>query len=331
MKNKLDNKRILLICPKFFNYNIEIINTIKDLGGTVDYFDERPSNNNIIKALLRVNKKLVKRKVEKYYQDIFNMISKSKYDYMLVIKPEAITKEFILKFKENNRDAKVCMYLWDSIENNKAAKENIKFADKVFSFDRNDCKKFNMIFRPLFYNKKYEELEYKKEKIQYDLIFVGTVHSDRYKVLQSIQTKLDEAGYSYYFYMYIQSKIIYYIRKLIFKDFKGSKITDFRFKPLDQDEVIELLKKSKSILDIQHVKQTGLTMRTIEMLGANKKLITTNEEIVNYDFYCEENIQVVDRNLNNINVNFIKGELKEVSKNIKEKYSIKSWLLELLE
>ena len=61
---------------------------------------------------------------------------------------------------------------------------------------------------------------------------------------------------------------------------------------MSQEEIISLISKSKAILDINHPSQVGLTMRTFETLGANKKLITTNENIKIYDFFDKENIDV---------------------------------------
>ena len=39
------------------------------------------------------------------------------------------------------------------------------------------------------------------------------------------------------------------------------------------------------MLDVSHSAQTGLTIRTIETIGARRKLITTNTEVVKYALY----------------------------------------------
>jgi hypothetical protein len=48
------------------------------------------------------------------------------------------------------------------------------------------------------------------------------------------------------------------------------------------------------VLDVNHSAQTGLTMRSIETIGARKKLITTNREVEEYDFYDPTRIHVID-------------------------------------
>lgn len=330
MKSELCSKNILLICPKFFNYHVEIMNALKSMGAEVDWFDERPSNNSLVKALLRINKNLINYKIKKYYSLIINQIRNNKYDYILIIKPEGIPKSFIKQLRILNPNAKIILEIWDSIANNKDALDKIKLVDKTFSFDPKDCEKYNLNFRPLFYTEQYNDISLNKCKYDYDLMFIGTVHSDRYKILKSIESKLANYGYKTYFYMYIPSKMLYLIRKYIFREFVGSNINEFKFKSLSQNEIISIIEKTRVVIDIHHPKQIGLTMRTIEMVGANKKLITTNNNVKEYDFYKETNIQVVDRNISNLNMKIFESEYEPIDYNIKKRYSLQSWLLELL-
>jgi hypothetical protein len=52
-------------------------------------------------------------------------------------------------------------------------------------------------------------------------------------------------------------------------------------------------------------------MRTFETLGAGKKLITTNKNILNEPFYNPEYISVINPKNLKINVDFIKNEPKD--------------------
>lgn len=330
MENRLFYKNILLISPVYFNYYKEMISSLENMGAIVDWYDERPSNNFFVKSILRVNENLIKSNLESYYDKIIEKIKDKRYKYILIIKPEGIPVSSINKIKKMNPDAKVVMMLWDSIANNKAAIEKIKYADKVFSFDKNDCEKYKLTFRPLFYIEKYSDIANSKVKYEQDLLFVGTVHSDRYKILMNLKNKLEEQGHSCYFYMYIPYKIFYRVRKVLFNEFSGSSIDEFKFKPLSQGEIVDLVRKSRVVLDIQHPKQTGLTMRTIEMLGADKKILTTNNDIINYDFYNKDNIQLVDRDISDLDFRFFHTKYNKVPKEIKHNYSLESWLLELL-
>ena len=329
--NKLQDKNVLLICQKFFSYHNDIINALKKMGANVDFFDERPSNNAVTKAILRINKAFLASKIRRYYKSILKDIQSNEYDYILIIKPEGIPKSVISILRKLNPKAKVVIMLWDAIANNTAAGEKLKLADETFSFDPKDCEKYNMKFRPLFYNEKYSDIAKTNTKAQIDLLFVGTVHSDRYMLLKNIEKKFIKKGYKVYYYMYLPSKILYYIKKVVLKQFRGSNIKEFKFKSISQDEVLSLLSKSNAVIDIQHPNQIGLTMRTIEMLGANKKIITTNSSVKKYDFYDNRNIQVVGRDMKGIDMEFFKTDYVRVPNNIKQRYSIESWLLELLD
>ena len=64
-------------------------------------------------------------------------------------------------------------------------------------------------------------------------------------------------------------------------------------------------------------------MRTIEMVGLRKKLITTNAEIVNYDFYDSSNICIINRNSPVLDQNFISVPYKELPDSIYQKYSLR--------
>ena len=48
LKEKLENKNILFFSVQTFNLEKEILNKLKEFGANVDYYDERPSNNNFV-------------------------------------------------------------------------------------------------------------------------------------------------------------------------------------------------------------------------------------------------------------------------------------------
>lgn len=333
MKNnftQLGHKKVLLFCPKFFNYEKEIIKELENFGAIVDYFDERPKNNFITKAAIRINKKLIKKRIKTYYNNIYEQIKNNNYDYVFVVNIEAMLPEFLEKIKNNFFESYFILYMWDSIRNKKYTKDLMIYFDRVLSFDKNDALSLsNVHFRPLFFIDKYANIKSSETNLEYDLSFIGTVHSDRFFLVSTIKNELEKMRRNIYFYMYFPSKILFYRKKLSDKKFSLAKIKDFSFTPMSQDEIIEIVQKSKSVLDIQHPSQTGLTMRTLEMLGAEKKLITTNKDIVNYDFYHPENILVIDRENPIINSSFLDISYNKVDEKIKHKYSIKGWLEEI--
>lgn len=324
-------KKILFFSANFFGYQNEIMKSLIELGAEVDFYDERPKNTFWTKALIRLDKRIVKQKIEKYYGSIIADISERNYDYVFFLKAEGINLKMLNELKRAQSQAKFILFMWDSIKNSSSDIETFfPLFNKILSFDRKDAEKHDvLVFRPLFYINDYRRIAKEKSVVKYDVTFIGTGHTDRYALVSKIKSICEEKNLSSYFFVYLQDIRIYLARKIFKKSYRKAKKEDFKFNPLNKNEIIEIIKKSNCILDIQRVVQSGLTMRTLEVLGAEKKLITTNEDIVNYDFYNENNIYVIDRENPEIPMDFIKSEYQEIETDVYNKYSIGSWLIEV--
>ena len=66
-------------------------------------------------------------------------------------------------------------------------------------------------------------------------------------------------------------------------------------------------------------------------MGLRKKLITTNKDIVNYDFYTPNNIFVIN-DVNNFTIpdTFLKTDYLEIAEPIKSNYHIRNWVHNIL-
>lgn len=322
----LKGKRVLFFYLSTFNYEVEIQKAMEREGAIVDSYNERPSNNLFIHVMVRLNRNLINKTIVKYYQDIIDKTRQNKYDYIFFIKGESISPAIVSDIRAVHPEAKVVMYYWDSIANNLNAKNMLGCFDKVLTFDRNDSKQLGLEFLPLFYIPQYSEIANKQVPQEYDLMFAGTTHSDRYQFISGIANQIEETGGKCFLWFYFPSKLLYYKMKLENSKFRSAKKSEFSFKPMSRELLLDYYAKSRIQIDVQHPKQTGLTMRTIETLGAKKKLITTNADVVNYDFYRPENILVIDRQNPVIPESFVKSEWKDISEEIYNKYSISSWL-----
>jgi hypothetical protein len=325
----LKDKKILLFANKLFGYENDIKSKMEQMGAIVDYFDERPSNTFVAKAIIRINRNLFSHRIKSYYKSICKQVESQNYDYIIFIKGESVSKDILRYLKQTHPQAKMILYLWDSIRNNKNALNNLDCFDKILSFDKEDVEKYGFIFRPLFYIDEYKHIA-NETKYVYDALFVGTVHSDRYSFVKAIQQQLNTFEKKMYTYFFFRSIIIYYKRKLFDETYKKTKSSDFNFVPLKKTELLTLISQSACLIDIQHPKQTGLTMRTIEALGACRKLITTNEFIKTYNFYCPDNILVVDRKKPVIDINFLNTPYKKLDDNIYNKYTLDAWINDIV-
>ena len=219
--------------------------------------------------------------------------------------------------------------MWDAIKNKPSALKLCNIADKVFSFDYNDCKKYNFSFLPLFYLSKYSMTSNWNDDTKYDISFIGTVHSDRYDFVQKIIGQVESKILNFFIFFYSPSKILYKIQKYFYKHFRNIKDEDISFTSLSSDNIIDIIKKSKIIIDIERPGQNGLTMRTIEILGANRKLITSNDNIKFYDIYHPNNVLIVNRKNPLVDLKFINSKYQTLNNDTILKYELKNWLLSI--
>ena len=327
----LSNKKILFFSPSFFQYENLIANQMRKMGAEVDMYDTRSVNNSFCRALLKINPNIFYFKTKRYYEGILEANKDKDYDYILIVKCDMTPASILLRFKNIFPHAKLCLYLWDSITNIPGISRKFKYFDSIYSFDLKDCEKYpELKFRSLFFDDQFRNRVDDFSAYQYDLSFLGTIHSDRYAIIRQIQTIAEKNGYSCFWFLYLQSKFVYYFYKLTKKEFKKVSASTFSFKKMSSAEIAKLENESRVILDMQHPKQTGLTMRTIEMIGMNKKLITTNATIKQYDFFNPNNIMVIDRKKVEMPVEFFNVPYSPIKEEIYEKYSLRQWIVDVL-
>lgn len=325
--------KLLLIMPRFFNYPELIIEELNNMGYEVDFFDDRPSTNAWVKAVIRINKNIIQTYIQKYFNQVMETVRGKQYDVVFLISGQSLSfsEEMIEEIKKCQPQAKFVLYQWDSQTNFPYIKSVQKFFDKCYSFDRRDIKETpSLKFLPLFYSRIYEEIGYKNNKnYKYDFCFVGTAHPKKYKFINMMSEQLKAIFPNQFIYFFFPSPIVFFYRKVMNKELRGAKYSEFHYVPLKGKELNDVYDCSRCVLDSAQAGQLGLTIRVIEALGAKKKLITTNEDVVNYDFYRPENVYLYDGEIDLDNV-FFKDEYQDVEKEIYEKYSLRSWLKEIV-
>ena len=329
MRAELDfqGKKILFIGPRFFGYEQEIARRLRELGATVEYFDDRPSTSASMKAAIRLMPKLVAPAVRRYFEAILQRVADD-FDFVLIIKLECMPRDVLARFRDKMKRARFIYYSWDSVRNNPNFESAAALFDTRFTFDSEDARRDSRLkLRPLFFLNEYRDIE--TPAPDYDLAFVGTVHSDRYALIRQVKSQVEGFGARVFFYLFVPHSLIYTVKRLFVPAFWGASRSDFAFAPLKKAEVMNIIARSRAILDIQHPGQTGLTMRTIEMLGARKKLVTTNAQVRNYDFYRPENILVIDRAAPVVDGTFLSAPFVDLPSEIYERYSLDGWLKEV--
>ncbi len=317
--HSLTGKKILFICPKFYNYHQIIISNLKSLGAEVFYFADL--GEEYLTKFVSKNKFLKKEYLVIKQKFLFEKIIRTKYDFIFVVRGEIITEKFIKKIKSRNFNSKLILYEWDSISNFNYLNISYYF-DKVFSFDKYDCNEYPHIkYLPLFFSNLTLEKRFcnKLDKDNIDLLFVGGWHSDRLEILSAIENIAIQNKWSYHFHLYVP--LLFYLKYLLLNEFKYKSFIKFTKKSIKQVE--KLISKSNVIIDINNINQKALTIRTFEALSMGKKIITTNKHIKEEPFYKDSYILIIDRESIFIDKEFIQRESNFYD--MKE-YSIKNWL-----
>lgn len=316
-------KKVLFISPNFFNYSEIIKNKLISNGYEVDWFDDRPSTNVISKCLLRVNRNLLKNKIKRYfYNNIYKSMEEKKYDIVFVILGQSFNQEMFNDLRKVNKDAKYVLYLWDSVKNFPHILDLSKAFDVTYSFDTLDCEKYGFNFLPLFYNEEKKN----DSNIEYDVTFIGTIKKGKLSQFKKIEEQLNKKYSNNFFYLYLQSKLVFLYNKFLNKEFKNAKMNDFKYNKLTYKDNNQIMLSSNIILDIPMSNQNGLSMRTFECLGYHKKLITTNENVLKYDFYKEENIYYYNGQKIDFDNIFFKSDYIELEEEILNKYSLDNFI-----
>lgn len=323
--NYLKGKKVLFFMTYTFGYEKHISDAMISMGAQVDIYNEQPNNKFITKALIRVYKKIIAKKVNEYHNRIITATMNNHYDFIFFEKCESFERETIERIKQLHPESKFILYLWDSFKNNKNPLHVLDLFDKVFTFDKNDSLSYNIQLLPLFYIDSYSRIA-THDNYKYKTLFIGTLHSDRFKIVSNITNVIKGYGYQCYNYFFLQSKILFYRMLLKDQTFRTVNKNDVNYNSLGTKDIFKLYEESEIIIDVQDPNQTGLTMRTLETLGARRKMITTNFDIVNYDFYDKNNICIVDRKKIVVPESFITGKYQPIPNDIYKKYSLTNWL-----
>ncbi|KKM26914.1 hypothetical protein LCGC14_1580000, partial [marine sediment metagenome] len=251
--------KLYFICSDFFNYDKSIKKELERIGYDVELITDYSMGN-----LILYFQGIIKKKFENLDGD----------NIVFIIKGETLSKTALNNIF--NKTKRVCIYQWDALKNNCNSKCLLKYSEFITSFDPVDTCKYKLRYKALFHQMESFNQHSDREK-NVGASFIGTVHEDRLKQLIEIETYLKKEGVSFFFYKYYPSKLIFFLRKIIDTRLWGVNTKDVFFKPLEYSKYKEIIANSISVIDFPRKAQSGYTMRTIESLASNTKVITTAE------------------------------------------------------
>ena len=287
----LPSVRVLLLGPRFFDYELDISQELQRQGFEVSSADERPSNAPIVRAILRTAPRIAAPIVKRYYQRLLSAYKDIRFAVVIVIKGEVVPSWFLAALRTTSPDARFVLYLYDSIGNSSRFLDILDCFDAAYSFDRHDVASVSQLaYLPLFYANDFVSVG-PAPSHPTPLSFVGTIHSDRYLYLSRIQTR--RGGTSDEIFLYSPARWYFALMKILSPAYRRVPWSAVSFSPITRADVADIFRRSHAVLDIHHPGQSGLSPRVFEILATGAILVTTNQSVRHEPFYDPSRVVIL--------------------------------------
>lgn len=238
------------------------------------------------------------------------------FDYALFFLAQAYSLEFLEYVRNRTKNGIMVNYQWDGMDRFTSIFERLPYFDRFFGFDPNDVKKYSILPTTSF----YFDFDLEELPIEYDFYYLGAHRDDR------VETVIAFAKFAQSMGLKTNISVALPVRRNDVAKLYPSNVSLLSPNEVkDFKENLLASRKSKVLLDFVISEHNGLSLRAFEALGHDKKLITTNKEIIKYDFYHPNNIFILDGNFEDL-PSFLEKPYFPLDPKIKEKYSFGNWI-----
>lgn len=214
--------------------------------------------------------------------------------------------DYIDYIVHNNPQIRIIVWYWNPVfrcfSPDVLKRKNIEY----WSFDKDDCKKYNLKYNTTFY---FNNISVDKIELEKDVVFVGA-DKGRKTALNMLEKVLNKENISTNFH--------------IVPDKNDPNLDNI--KPMNYKDYLHLTSKCRVILDYIQVGQAGLTLRPMESIFLKKKLITNDVNIIYEDFYNPDNIFILNYDKIEKISDFIYLPYIDINLDIVAKYDFINWL-----
>lgn len=200
------------------------------------------------------------------------------------------------------------LYYWNPLSEQKHKSINYN-GWEVWTFDPSDAKKFNLKYAGQFVDDILLSQVPLGNSYNYDLCFVG-IDKGRFVHLRILMADLNDK-------LRLNFRLVSPLKSLYNKEYS---------KRIPYIKCIEEEMSSKAILEYAQKGQIGLTLRAVESIYLQRKLVTNNSKIKNYSFYTPNNTFILQNDETEGLVEFMERPLEFYSEETRTFYSFSSWL-----
>ncbi|MEO8235677.1 MAG: hypothetical protein ABI549_09710 [Flavobacterium sp.] len=320
-------QKICIISFDHWNYDKHIVDKLNAKG--IDAFHIKIGGfkhknirvriaNSFSKIFLGKNPKIQKRQ-----EHIIEMLEKNGFqDQILVINPEVISLDYHLKIKKHTQ--KYIAYLYDSVSRCPVEHLLEGVFDEIYSFDKDDVKKYGFK-ETTNYNYLEKQPITDKVLIKNQALYIASFDNRLEKVIL-LKRAFQKINISFRFIIVGKKTTLFKLKKIFSKDILG---LELRRKRINQNDLKQLYSETQVVLDIVRENQTGLSFRVFEAMAFQKKLITNNVNIVDYNFYNPNNILVIRDDNYDFDFNFFETQYKPIPEEIYYQYTLDNWVTKI--
>ncbi len=216
----------------------------------------------------------------KYY-DLLKRIKD--YEVMLIVDTALfdISNRMLMHFRKKNPKLKKGLLVINTMNKNSYFFRTIKDKifdnpwDTVFTYDSGDAEKYGWRFEGFHYYSVDTEVE-QKNVIDTDAVFIGALVGGRNELIEQTSSVLCQNGVNCNFICFSWDDP---------STWKGIPGIKYLSTTIPYKEALETTLRSNCVIEILQEMQRGPSLRFFEAVCYNKKLLTTNENIVNFPFY----------------------------------------------
>ena len=318
------SQKICIISFDHWNYDKHIVDKLNEKG--IDSFHIKIGgfkHKNIGARILNTFSKVFlgkNPKIEKRQEHIIEMLEKKGFqDQILVINPEVISLQYHQKIKKFTQ--KYIAYLYDSVERCPVEHLLDGIFDEIYSFDKGDVAKYGFK-ETTNYNYLEKQPITDPISIKNQVLYIASF-DNRLEKIMLLKQVFQKIKISFRIIIVGKKTTLFKLKKIFSSDIQN---LELRRKRINQDDLKKLYSETQAVLDLVRENQTGLSFRVFEAMAFQKKLITNNTNITEYNFYNSNNILVTANENYDFDRCFFETEYESLSEEIYSQYTLNSWL-----
>lgn len=241
---------------------------------------------------------------------VFNVPKLTENDDKIIVFDTLVTPQYLYWLCEHYTNQRIILWYWNPVST-KSRFDLFPRRVEIWSYSPADCKKYGFRYNTPFYfdciaNSADQSI---RKSTDSPLVFFLGREKGRRQKLAEIKSCLEGNGAKTRFHMMVD----------------GTRQARSAEEIMPYGEVLKEMNDCDIILDYNLNPEDGLSLRPMEAVYLGKKLITNNQTIVNYDFYREENIYILNKDNRSLR-EFFSTAYVEVESAVKEYYLLSKWL-----